>query len=450
MDDKKEMSTRELETRIAALEQLLEVYETIVLDQSKQLNENLKKMEEVVREKTAKLSQSVKNLEMILEHVPVGIMMVDQHKKIIMVNSSAARIMGKKRDDILGTKCHQSVCPSEMGKCPVWDLNQKIDNSERLLVRENGNVPILKTVIPIKMNEEDVLLEAFVDISDQKKAEREKEKMHLRLLQAQKLESVGQLAAGIAHEINTPTQFISSNIDFMDEAVRDICACMEQIQQIADSAPKELGDKIRDALEEADWEYLAEELPLAITQSWDGVKRISTIVRAMKEFSHPGSKEKQPADLNQIINTTVTVARNEWKYVADMEMDLDPELPNIPLLASEMGQVILNMLVNAAQAIDEKQREKPNGEKGIITITTRELEDGVELRLRDTGAGIPEEARPHIFDFFYTTKEVGFGTGQGLAISHDVITQKHDGTLTFETELGKGTTFIIRIPLKDR
>jgi len=217
------------------------------------------------------------------------------------------------------------------------------------------------------------------DINEQKKAAQEKEKLHSQLLHAQKLESVGQLAAGIAHEINTPTQFIGTNIDFLGEAAQDISDFMEQIEQIAESGPQEIKDAINKALEEMDWEYLAEEIPLAITQSHEGVKRVSSIVRAMKEFSHPGSKEKESQSLNRIIET-------------------------------------------------------------------REVADAVELRLSDTGSGIPEQAIPRIFDPFYTTKKVGKGTGQGLAISHDVITEKHGGSIRFSTERDKGTEFIILLP----
>ncbi len=286
------------------------------------------------------------------------------------------------------------------------------------------------------------------DISGRLAAENEKEKMQIRLLQTQKLESVGQLAAGIAHEINTPTQFIGTNIDFMDEAVQDLSGFMKEMQKIADSASDVIGDRIRDGLEEADWEYLAEELPRAISQSREGVQRVSSIVLAMKEFSHPSSREKVAQDLNHLIETTVTVAGSEWKYVADMDMNLDPDLPLIPLLADEMGQVILNVLVNAAQAISEKIGTDPDGEKGIITISTTKVNDTVQLRIHDTGNGIPEQARERIFDPFYTTKEVGKGTGQGLAISHGVVTEKHGGSINFTTETGAGTEFVITLPLE--
>ena len=287
------------------------------------------------------------------------------------------------------------------------------------------------------------------DISERIQQDQEKEKLHSQLLHAQKLESVGQLAAGIAHEINTPTQFIGTNIVFLEDAFDDLAEMTHTIKKAAKDAPTDTREKIEEALENADWEFLEEELPSAISQSKDGIDRVTTIVRAMKEFSHPGTKEKSNQDLNKIIETTVTVARNEWKYVAEMELDLAEELPKVPLLADEMGQVILNIIVNGAQAIGQKLEREGSEGKGHIRVKTRPVANGVELRIRDTGSGIPEEAQPRIFDPFYTTKEVGKGTGQGLAISHDVIVEKHNGTVHFTTEKDLGTEFIITLPQEE-
>ena len=284
------------------------------------------------------------------------------------------------------------------------------------------------------------------DITERIQQDQEKEKLHSQLLHAQKLESVGQLAAGIAHEINTPTQFIGTNIIFLEDAFTDVVDMSHTIKTIAKDAPAETRERLEEALETADWDFLEEELPSAISQSKDGIDRITTIVRAMKEFSHPGSKEKSSLDLNKIIETTVTVARNEWKYVADMEFDLAQDLPKVPLLADEMGQVILNIIVNGAHAVGQRLEKEGRDDKGVIRVKTRAVDNGVELRISDTGIGIPEEAQPRIFDPFYTTKEVGKGTGQGLAISHDVIVEKHNGTVRFTTEKDQGTEFIITLP----
>jgi signal transduction histidine kinase len=194
-----------------------------------------------------------------------------------------------------------------------------------------------------------------------------------------------------------------------------------------------------------DTDYLLQEIPHAIQQSLEGVERVSTLVAAMKNFSHPGTKEKAPLDLNKSIESTLTVARNEWKYVANLETDYDPELPRISCLPGEFNQVILNLIVNAAHAIGEAIGDGSRG-KGLITVSTRDHEDWVAIQIGDSGTGIPEKARARIFDPFFTTKEIGRGTGQGLAIAYAVIVEKHGGSITFETEIGKGTTFTILLP----
>jgi signal transduction histidine kinase len=284
------------------------------------------------------------------------------------------------------------------------------------------------------------------------KALRDLQQTQTRLLQASKLESVGLLAAGIAHEINTPAQFIGSNIDFLDESfadVRQLMAAVAEWTKVRNNGGDNrlAGDKISAIMEKIDWPYLNEEIPAAIRQSKDGIRRISTIVQAMKEFSHPSAKEMVKTNLNNLLQTTVIVASNEWKYVADMESDLDPQLPPTACLAAEMGQVFLNILVNAAHAVAGRIGASSE-KKGRIRIASRQRGDQVEIRISDSGTGIPEEIRGRIFDPFFTTKAVGKGTGQGLAIAHDVVTQKHGGTLTFESQTGEGTTFVICLPIE--
>ncbi|KAF0189547.1 MAG: PAS domain [Desulfobulbaceae bacterium] len=291
------------------------------------------------------------------------------------------------------------------------------------------------------------------DITQRLTEAKEREKLQSQLLHTQKLESVGQLAAGIAHEINTPTQYIGTNIDFLEDGFKELATLMTAYQRLLTAekdhtVTAELLQEVDEIQENTDWEYLAQELPLAISQSKDGVHRISTIVRAMKEFSHPGSKEKAPLAINDLIKTTLTISHSEWKYVADVETDLADNLPQISCLSDEMGQVFLNLLINAAHAIASWLGENPKGEKGRITISTRSLESQVEIRLTDTGCGIPGEILERIFDPFFTTKEVGKGTGQGLAIARDVIVNKHGGTLEVESKEGHGATFIIRLPIK--
>jgi signal transduction histidine kinase len=276
--------------------------------------------------------------------------------------------------------------------------------------------------------------------------------MEIQLRHAQKMESIGQLAAGIAHEINTPTQFIGDNTRFLRDAFTDLQKLLETyVRWMAaaqtGSVPPALLAEVESARETADVDYLSEEIPKALGQSLDGIERVTKIVRAMKEFSHPGTAEKTALDLNRAIESTLTVCCSEWKYVANLVTNFDTSLPPVPVLPGEFNQVVLNIIVNATHAIADVVGDGRNG-KGTLIVSTRRDGEWVEVRLGDTGTGIPESARAKVFDPFFTTKGVGKGTGQGLAIAHNVIVEKHGGTIHFETETGKGTTFIIRLPLK--
>ena len=276
-----------------------------------------------------------------------------------------------------------------------------------------------------------------------------RDEAELELRHAQKLESVGRLAAGIAHEINTPIQFVGDNTRFLQDSFGGLGSLLAKYRELRDAAEPgavraELVAGVRKLEEEADCEYLLEEIPKALSQTLDGVTRVATIVRAMKEFAHPESKEMAAADINQALQSTLTVARNELKYVSDVETDFC-DLPPVVCNVGDLNQVFLNLLVNAAHAIAEAT--KGQGGRGTIQVRTRSEENSVLISIRDTGAGIPEAIRGRIFDPFFTTKEVGRGTGQGLAIARAVVVDRHKGALTFESEVGKGTTFYIRLPL---
>ena len=274
--------------------------------------------------------------------------------------------------------------------------------------------------------------------------------LETQLYHAQQLASIGYLAAGIAHEINTSTQFVGDNTRFLRDVFGDLIKRIEGLERVAATArggrvDQNLLDEIEQARSSADIGYLRAEIPKAIEQSLEGIQRVSKIVRAMKEFSHPDMAEKAAVNLNRAIETTVAVARNEWKYVAEMNLDLDPTLPMIVCIPGDINQVILNLIVNAADAIRDKVGDGATG-KGMITISTKSDGDAVEIRVADTGTGIPEKYRPRMFEPFFTTKIAAKGTGQGLAIAYNVVSKKHGGTIHFETEVGQGTTFIIRLP----
>jgi two-component system, NtrC family, sensor kinase len=270
--------------------------------------------------------------------------------------------------------------------------------------------------------------------------------------QSQKLEAIGQLAAGIAHEINTPTQFIGNNIRFLQTGFESLSRLIRQFQTVfaqtqQGRVSKELIQETGAVIQEVDMEYLAVEIPAAIDGSIKGVERVTKIVNAMKEFSHPGVREKTVTDINHAIENTITVSRNEWKYIAELTTDLAADLPGIPCLVDEFNQVILNLITNAADALRDSKPSRPEGKLGAISINTRLNGAWVEIRVSDNGTGIPDNIRDRVFDPFFTTKEVGRGTGQGLSISYDVIVNKHGGKISFETRAGEGTTFLIQLPL---
>ncbi|HYC76418.1 MAG TPA: ATP-binding protein [Planctomycetota bacterium] len=284
-----------------------------------------------------------------------------------------------------------------------------------------------------------------VDLTAQKHLERE-------LRQAQKLESVGRLAAGVAHEINTPIQFVADSVHFIRDAVGEflkLFADYEGLRAAAATTPplEARAAALVDAREAADFDYLAENVPKALERSTDGLRRVAVIVSSMKEFSHQDGAEAEPADLNKALQSTLTIARHEYKYVADVETDFGA-IPPVECLAGEINQAFLNIVVNAAHAIGDVVKQ--GGAKGRITVSTRLEGDEVEILVSDTGGGIPEHVRERVFDPFFTTKEVGKGTGQGLPIALQAVKDKHGGSLTFDTEVGRGTTFRIRLPVRFR
>ena len=264
--------------------------------------------------------------------------------------------------------------------------------------------------------------------------------MQLQAANATKLESIGQLAAGIAHEINTPTQYVGDNVRFLGQAFTDIGAMLDGL-----SAMGAGHEEFQKLLNKADIPYLREEIPKAISQSLDGIAKIGSIVGAMKEFSHPG-QEKTLTDINRTIANAITVATNEWKYVAEVITDYDATMPMVPVIPGEFSQAILNIVVNAAHAIGDTSAAAGTG-KGAIRVQTRNLQDQVEVCISDNGCGMPKHVQERIFDPFFTTKPVGKGTGQGLAIAHNVVVKKHGGTIAIKSEVGQGTMFTIRIPM---
>ena len=289
------------------------------------------------------------------------------------------------------------------------------------------------------------------DITARKQAEAERREMETQLQLAQKMESIGRLAAGVAHEINTPTQFITDNTHFLADAFARYETVIARYRALREAVTKQ-GSYTSEALavtaaeQEAELDYLLEEIPRCVQQTLDGLKRVTRIVRSLKEFAHPNSPELTPADLNRVIETSIDVSRHEWKYVADVALELEANLPQVPCVVDEFNQVMLNVVINAAHAIGDALKQRGGG-RGKITVRTRHEPPWAVLEIEDTGTGIPPEIRDRIFEPFFTTKAPGKGTGQGLAIVHTVIVKHHQGTIDVATEPGRGTKFVIKLPL---
>jgi PAS domain S-box-containing protein len=270
----------------------------------------------------------------------------------------------------------------------------------------------------------------------------------LQLVQAQKLEAIGSLAAGIAHEINTPVQFVSDNMTFLGRAIAKLATVAQTSRAllVAEGDATAERERLAQAVKAARLDYVLAEAPKAVEHTKDGLQRISSIVAALKEFSHPSRQNRESVDVAHAIEATVTIARNEWKYVAEVETEFEPNMVEVPVFRGEFNQVMLNLIVNAAHAIGEANADNPDA-KGKIRIATRTEQQFAVIEISDDGTGIPAQIRDRIFDPFFTTKPVGKGTGQGLAIVHNVIVKRHRGKIDLESEVGKGTTFVIRLPI---
>ena len=374
------------------------------------------------------------------------------HGVIVSWNRGAELIFGYTESEAKGRDVSLLVPPESRAELlrlqKTIQRGGSISNLERTgLTKQGGAVDVSLNISPIYNSEGEMIVEAVIarDITGRKK-------MEMDLRHAQKLESVGRLASGVAHEINTPIQFIGDNLWFLSDAFQDVRGLLGRYQDLAAAAAAGtvspgLISEINRAAVEADLGYLTLEIPKALEQSLEGVARVASIVKAMKDFAHPDPNKKLPANLNEALASTLVVARNELKYVADVETDF-AELPPVECRLSDLNQVFLNLLINAAHAIGNVVNG--SGRKGTIRVETRHQDGWVTIAIRDTGCGIPPEIRGNIFDPFFTTKDVGQGTGQGLAISRSIIVDKHGGTLTFESEVGQGTTFLIRLPVSGR
>lgn len=413
-------------------------------------------LEERVASRTAELAERGELVKLLVDSAPGAMYGIDAEGICTFFNPAGLRLLGyENASEVLGKKSHGLLhhtrpdgTPYPREQCPIlcsFQEGQDAHVQDEFFWRKDGSsFPVEYTSRQIRRDGKVIgAVVSFEDITDRKRQEME-------LRHSQKLEAVGRLAAGIAHEINTPVQFVGDNTRFLQNSFRDEIQLIHKYQQLREAAERgrissKLLREISELREKADWDYLEQEIPRAMEQMLEGLARVATIVRGMKEFSHVDrTNEKSPADLNRALESTLIVARNELKYVAEVETHF-AELPPIICHLGDLNQVFLNLLVNAAHAIGDVV--KNTSFRGKIGVTTRIESDFVEVAISDTGTGIAPDVRDKIFDPFFTTKGVGKGTGQGLALARAIVVEKHGGTLTFETQSGKGTTFFVRLPL---
>jgi PAS domain S-box-containing protein len=396
--------------------------------------EALRRENEVRMRTEAALRASRERFISIADSLFESVVVVNRNGDIVFVNASLRKLLGLGEDELEGLPLDallkvavegEPVLFADSPLAQLWSGRGPIRDDDAAIVTADGRtLPVAYANAPIREDGQSRnMVISFRDITALKEAQWE-------AMQASRLASVGQLAAGIAHEINTPIQYIGNNLRFIGDSLEKMATFFRA--PTPDEALKR------------DIDFVLQELPAAVAESLDGVEQISRIVMSMKEFSHPGSSAKAMADLNHALETTLTVTRNVWRHSAEIVRAFDPDLPPVCCHAGELNQVFLNLIVNAAQAIEMSGKPLP----GTITVSTRLAGEDVEIAVADSGTGIPPAIRDKIFDPFFTTKPVGKGTGQGLAICRDVVMVKHGGSLTVESEEGAGATFIVRLPLR--
>ncbi len=397
-----------------------------------------------------RLRKSEALFKSITDHSLDLIAMLDPKGRFTYLSPAYTKLLGVSAADLTREPIQSRVHPEDLASFEATLVQAKKRGLgpfvEFRLRKDNGDWLPLEgraTAVDQEFEGQEVLLLLCRDITERRQAAREQARLEVQLRHGQKMEAVGQLAAGIAHEINTPIQFISDNVRFLQEAwegARRVLADLQsRVAASEDLDLKALGERY----EQEEIGYFLDEVPPALLQTMDGLGRITKIVQAMKVFSHPSTEQATTVDVNQAVETTLTVAANEWKYVAEVEKHLDPNLPPILGYPGELNQVLLNLLVNAAHALGGQGQ----GPKGTIRLSTRQAGDEVEFTIADSGCGIPPTILGRIFEPFFTTKPVGKGTGQGLSVVQALM-DKHGGTVAVESELGKGTQFTLRFPLK--
>ena len=389
--------------------------------------------------------------------VPVAIVTSRVDGSLLDINLAAMQVFGFaiREEALSGSMRAWYVNPAERDRRVAATLKDpNIKPGEYRLRHKSGSTFPALVQLRIIRDEQGVAdrIQTFVtDISEYKRLEEDRQAMEQEQRISARLKSVGALAAGIAHEINTPMQFVSDSVYFLKMAVGELDVLWPELTELVRASPGVGGPgptikRIEQALAHIDVDQLVVDANESAERALEGIRRVTKIIRAMREFAHPDNGEHTKVDINNALETTLTVCKNVYKEIADVETDFGA-LPSVMCQYGEVNQVFLNIIVNAAHAIEAANQD---GVKGLIRISTAVEDDYAVIRIQDNGTGIPESVKARIFDPFFTTKEVGKGTGQGLAIVQSVIVARHHGRITVDSEVGKGTTFILRLPIEDQ
>ncbi|NVK20342.1 MAG: HAMP domain-containing protein [Methylocystaceae bacterium] len=381
-------------------------------------------------------------LQSAVSSIHAGVLIVNENNETVLTNQSLKDFW-----DTTSLSLEELISMSKDNKAlraqrPIISLFEEADKYVRWTEVHEGDQYVLISRYKIDIGG---FIITMTDVSSMYEAEKREKDLQRNLLQSQKLEALGTLAGGIAHEINTPVQYIGDNLHFLKSSVEQLAEAFSLyhalVQNLKEGEHAQQAEQCLNKYEEVEVDYLLEESVTAAEESINGVKQVSNIVHAMKEFSHPANKAKMAIDLNHVIERTSIVCKNEWKHHAELIFNFDENMPEVPAFEGEMNQVFLNLIVNAAHAIADK-----GGRDNTITITTSYDADHAYIEIKDTGSGVPDKIKDRIFEPFFTTKDVGKGSGQGLAICHDAIVNKHDGEIEVSSQENIGTTFKITLP----
>jgi len=409
----------------------------------------------VIKHKRAEeaLHESEEKYKILTENSLTGVH-IHQDGKYVFVNDKFAQIHGYKREELLG-KDHLTLIHPDQRELVEQRASQRLKGEavpqcyETKRLRKDGKTIWCEIMVThIQYRGRPAVMGNVIDISERKQTEEEKKKLETQILQSEKMAAIGQLAAGVAHEINNPTGFVSSNLKTLSDYQNDMLSLIEEYRKLAAHLkeamakaqfPGPIPEQMKRivALEsEVDIDYILDDSPNLIKESREGTERIKSIVIDLKDFAHPGDQELKYADINKNLDSTLNIVWNELKYKTTVTKDYG-ELPEVRCYPQQLNQLFMNLMLNAAQAIEKH---------GEIRIATRAVDGYAEIAISDTGVGIPKKNLSRIFDPFFTTKDVGKGTGLGLNIAYNIV-KKHKGTIEVESEVGKGTTFTVRIPV---